>query len=85
MAGDDVRTEFLSPVGRDNPEYTAEITRSPYTVPGVSDGGAHMQMISTGAYPTDCGQQLYQVALNNSGGDNNGRTYEQKAVASVEP
>jgi amidophosphoribosyltransferase len=43
------------------------------------------QACITGTYPTDCGQQLYQVALNNSGGDSNGRTYEQTVLASTEP
>jgi len=41
------------------------------------------QACITGAYPTDCGQQLYQIALDNSGTDNNGRTYEQAALSST--
>jgi amidophosphoribosyltransferase len=43
------------------------------------------QACITGTYPTDCGQQLYQIALSNSGGDSNGRTYEQTVLASTEP
>ena len=53
VVADDLHTELLGPVSRDQPEYVAEITKSPYTLAGVSDGGAHMQMIPTGAYPTE--------------------------------
>jgi len=38
------------------------------------------QACITGDYPTECGQMLYQVALQTSDGQANGRTYEQQAV-----
>ncbi len=38
------------------------------------------QACITGNYPTDCGRELYQVALLNARGENQGRTYEAAAV-----
>lgn len=41
------------------------------------------QACITGEYPTPCGQELYQLALDNTGnGDTNGRTYEEKPILS---
>ncbi|HEX9683545.1 MAG TPA: amidohydrolase family protein [Acidimicrobiales bacterium] len=34
-------------------EYNAEILKSPYTMAGISDGGAHTKFFIGGAYPTD--------------------------------
>lgn len=34
-------------------EYTADMLKSPYIVPGVSDGGAHSKFFIGGAFPTD--------------------------------
>ena len=34
-------------------QLIAEIIRSPYAVPGISDGGAHSKFFTGGAYPTD--------------------------------
>jgi amidophosphoribosyltransferase len=42
------------------------------------------QACVTGQYPTKCGQTLYQIALDNRGGDSDSkRTYEQLAAAMV--
>ena len=35
------------------------------------------QACITGEYPTECGQQLYEIALENAGAENGGRTYEE--------
>ena len=49
---DDLQTWFLGPKGQDNPQYTAEMMRSPYVVAGVSDGGAHVKFQTTENYGT---------------------------------
>jgi len=50
----DLRAEFLGPNRGFNAEYMAEIiTTSPYTFPGVSDGGAHTKFFTGGAFTTD--------------------------------
>ena len=36
-----------------DPAKLAELMASPYTLPGVSDGGAHTKFFTGGAYPTD--------------------------------
>ncbi|MBJ81670.1 MAG: aminoacylase [Acidimicrobiaceae bacterium] len=50
----DLKTEFLG----EGPEWNIDhmagaITESPYTVPGVSDGGAHTKFFTGGAWTTD--------------------------------
>ncbi len=50
----DLKTEFLG----EGPEFNVDhmagaISESPYTVPGVSDGGAHTKFFSGGAWTTD--------------------------------
>jgi N-acyl-D-aspartate/D-glutamate deacylase len=58
IAGE-LKTEFRGPVPCTNSEHMAElITGSPYTIPGVSDGGAHMKYFMGGAYTTDFLQWL---------------------------
>jgi len=58
IAGE-LRTEFRGPVPCSNAEHMAElITGSEYTIPGVSDGGAHMKYFLGGAYTTDFLQWL---------------------------
>jgi N-acyl-D-amino-acid deacylase len=55
VAGD-LNVEFLGPEveGRFNSANTGElINDSPYTVPGVSDGGAHTKFFNGGSYTTD--------------------------------
>jgi N-acyl-D-aspartate/D-glutamate deacylase len=50
----DLKAEFLGPNKGFNAEYTAEmINNSPYTFPGVSDGGAHTKFFCGGAFTTD--------------------------------
>jgi len=50
----DLKTEFLG----EGPEFNVDhmagaISESPYTVPGVSDGGAHTKFFTGGAWTTD--------------------------------
>jgi N-acyl-D-aspartate/D-glutamate deacylase len=53
VVADDMRTEFETPARNVNPEYAAELMASEYSIPGVSDGGAHTKFVTIGAYPTD--------------------------------
>jgi N-acyl-D-aspartate/D-glutamate deacylase len=49
-----LKAEFLGPNRGFNAEYMAEIfNASPYTFPGVSDGGAHTKFFNGGAFTTD--------------------------------
>ncbi|HKA52864.1 MAG TPA: amidohydrolase family protein, partial [Candidatus Binatia bacterium] len=50
---DDIRTVWQGPVINNNVENYREIMASPYTLPGVSDGGAHIKFITPGTYSTD--------------------------------
>ena len=50
---DDLKTEFLCKMVHDNPQYTTEVIRSPYCIPGISDGGAHVKFGTLGTFPTD--------------------------------
>jgi N-acyl-D-amino-acid deacylase len=50
---DDLKTEWRTDLINTNEDYVRELMTSPYTVPGVSDGGAHMKFIIAGAYPTE--------------------------------
>jgi N-acyl-D-amino-acid deacylase len=53
LAGD-LKVEFLGPNRGFNAEFMAEmINDSPYTFPGVSDGGAHTKFFTGGAFTTD--------------------------------
>jgi N-acyl-D-amino-acid deacylase len=53
IAGE-LKVEFLGPNRGFNAEFYAEmINDSPYTIPGVSDGGAHTKFFTGGAYTTD--------------------------------
>jgi N-acyl-D-aspartate/D-glutamate deacylase len=52
IAGD-LNVEFLGPERGSNATNTGElITRSPYTFPGISDGGAHTKYSTTGNFGT---------------------------------
>ena len=53
VVADDMRTEFLALVDRNNPRYQGEILSSPYVVAGLSDGGAHVKFSTFGRYPTE--------------------------------
>jgi N-acyl-D-aspartate/D-glutamate deacylase len=58
IAGD-LNVEFLGPNRGFNAGFTAEMfTESQYTIPGVSDGGAHTKFFTGGAYTTDFLQWL---------------------------
>ena len=50
---DDLQTEFIAHRGRQNPDLIMEVLDSPYTVPGVSDGGAHVKFSTAGMFPTN--------------------------------
>ena len=50
---DGLKTEWRTDLINKNESYTREVLNSPYTVPGVSDGGAHLKFIVAGAYPTE--------------------------------
>jgi len=53
IAGD-LNVEFYGPNPGFSGEFTAEIiNNSPYTFPGVSDGGAHTKFFTGGSYTTD--------------------------------
>ena len=50
----ELKVEFLGPNRGFNVDYYAEMMNdSPYTIPGVSDGGAHTKFFNGGAYTTD--------------------------------
>jgi len=54
-----LKVEFLGPSMGFSADYNAEIiNNSPYTFPGVSDGGAHTKFFTGGAYTTDFLQWL---------------------------
>lgn len=50
---DDLRTEWRTPLLNTRAEYAREVMTSPYTLAGVSDGGAHMKFLTAGIWPTD--------------------------------
>jgi N-acyl-D-amino-acid deacylase len=50
---DDLRTEWAGPVANANIEGYRDLMNSPYTMPGVSDGGAHVKFITPAIYPTE--------------------------------
>jgi N-acyl-D-aspartate/D-glutamate deacylase len=50
---DNLQVEFETPARNTREDYTAEIMASEYSIPGVSDGGAHTKFITIGAFPTD--------------------------------
>ncbi len=50
---DGLKTEWRTDIISKNEDYQRELLSSPYTVPGVSDGGAHLKFIVAGAYPTE--------------------------------
>ena len=53
VVADGLRTEFFASLARDNPQYSAEVANSSYTVSGISDGGAHVKFSVGGTYTTD--------------------------------
>ena len=54
MVADDLNTEFFAENRNASPdEYLREVANYPWTIPGVSDGGAHTKFFTGGTYPTD--------------------------------
>ena len=54
VVADGLQTEFTAALqGRDIPKYTAEVLRSLHTMPGLSDGGAHVKFSTGGRFPTE--------------------------------
>jgi len=49
----DLQAEFLGPDRGSNADFMAELMDVPYTLPGVSDGGAHTKFFTGGAWSTD--------------------------------
>jgi N-acyl-D-aspartate/D-glutamate deacylase len=50
---DDLRTRFATPPQKIDMEAMREVVNSPFALPGVSDGGAHMKFLTLGRYPTE--------------------------------
>jgi N-acyl-D-aspartate/D-glutamate deacylase len=50
---DDLRTEWAGPVENANIAGYKDLMNSPYIMPGVSDGGAHVKFITPAIYPTE--------------------------------
>jgi N-acyl-D-amino-acid deacylase len=50
---DDLRTEWAGPIENANIAGYKELMSSPYIMPGVSDGGAHVKFITPAIYPTE--------------------------------
>lgn len=50
---DGLRTAWLTPKLNQRPDFAREVMGSPYTMAGLSDGGAHMKFLTAGIWPTD--------------------------------
>ena len=50
---DGLRTAWRTPKLNHRPDYAQEVMASPYTMAGLSDGGAHMKFLTAGIWPTD--------------------------------
>lgn len=50
---EDLGTFFSSLPKETDMEAMREVINSPFVLPGLSDGGAHMKFLTTGRYPTD--------------------------------
>lgn len=50
---DSLETEWLGPVTNGNSQYQGEMMSSAASIPGASDGGAHIKFLTLGTYPTD--------------------------------
>jgi hypothetical protein len=49
---DELRTVFNAPPSHTRMDLLKEIVNFPYTIPGISDGGAHTKVYCGGRYPT---------------------------------
>ena len=74
---DEVQAEMAAQLGADSLRYLP--VESIARAIGF-DSDQLCQACITGEYPTPCGQELYQVALGNSGSEPGERTYELKAT-----
>lgn len=50
---DELRTTFSTPPNQYNPQDMKKLLQKPYTIPGISDGGAHMKFSAFGRYGTE--------------------------------
>jgi N-acyl-D-aspartate/D-glutamate deacylase len=50
---EDLGTFFSKDGAKAEKDAMREVINSPYVLPGLSDGGAHMKFLTTGRYPTD--------------------------------
>ena len=50
---DGLHTKFVTPPQEIDMDAMSEVANSPYALPGVSDGGAHMKFITLGRYSTE--------------------------------
>ena len=50
---ENLQTEIFTPPFNTDVELSRELMNSEYTVPGVSDGGAHTKFVTLGRYTTD--------------------------------
>jgi len=50
---DTLRTRFVTPPQEIDMQAMKEVANSPFALPGVSDGGAHMKFITLGRYSTE--------------------------------
>jgi len=50
---DNLQTEWLGPIVNSDPRVQGEMMSSPASIPGASDGGAHIKFLTIGVYPTD--------------------------------
>jgi N-acyl-D-amino-acid deacylase len=50
---DGLRTAWLTPKLNTRADYAREVMTSPYTMAGLSDGGAHLKFLTAGIWPTD--------------------------------
>src|SRR5206468_3321112 len=50
---DNLKTEWAGPVTAANVQNFKDLLDSPYLLPGVSDGGAHIKFITPSIYPTE--------------------------------
>ena len=50
---DELLTTFATPPNQYNPADIKKLLNKPYTIPGISDGGAHMKFSAFGRYGTE--------------------------------
>ena len=50
---DELRTVFITPPQEIDMDAMRVLANSPFALPGISDGGAHMKFMTTGRYPTE--------------------------------